>query len=178
MAFVFIFIWLPDVQHLVLSFFLSFFLFFFFVNFYQEQDTFQQTIKVVKIINMSQPSVFISSFSSLTFDRCLEKEAFQSPDVFWNIKRPTEQVLGHSDKRLISAFRIWRFKKTVPDLFCYHFISHSISIVEEESAIKNKVKGIPIVAQWIKNPTSIHEDTRSLALLSRLKDPVSPQTTA
>lgn len=53
----------------------------FFVSLYQEQDTFQQTIKVVKI-NMSQPSVFISSFSSLTFDRCLEKEIFQSPDVF------------------------------------------------------------------------------------------------
>lgn len=72
-AYVFIFIWPPDVQHLVFSFF---------VSLYQEQNTFQQTIKVVKIINMSQPSVFISSFSSLTFDRCLEKEIFQSPDIF------------------------------------------------------------------------------------------------
>ena len=53
----------------------------FFVSLHQEQDSFQQTIKVVKIINMSQPSVFISSFYSLTFDRCLEKEIFQSLDI-------------------------------------------------------------------------------------------------
>lgn len=53
----------------------------FFVSLHHKQDTFQQTIQVIKIINMSQPSVFISSFSSLTFDRCLEKEVFQSLDI-------------------------------------------------------------------------------------------------
>lgn len=53
----------------------------FFVSLHHKQDTFQQTIQVIKIINISQPSVFISSFSSLTFDRCLEKEVFQSLDI-------------------------------------------------------------------------------------------------
>ena len=39
----------------------------FFVSLHHEQDTLQQAIQVIKIINMSQPSVFISSFSSWCF---------------------------------------------------------------------------------------------------------------
>ena len=37
------------------------------------------------------------------------------------------------------------------------------------------LQAVPIVAQWVKNPTSIHEDAGSLALLSGLKDPALPR---
>ena len=38
---------------------------------------------------------------------------------------------------------------------------------------KNPAPGVPVAAQRVKNPTSIHEDMGStLALLSELKDPV------
>ena len=34
------------------------------------------------------------------------------------------------------------------------------------------MKGIPIVAQWVKNPTSIHKDTGSIPGLTQwIKDP-------
>ena len=29
----------------------------------------------------------------------------------------------------------------------------------QRDAIKTSLLGVPIVAQWVKNPTSIHEDT-------------------
>ena len=39
--------------------------------------------------------------------------------------------------------------------------------------------GVPIVAQWVKNPTGIYEDASSIPnLIWWVKDPVLPQTLA
>ena len=44
---------------------------------------------------------------------------------------------------------------------------------------KKQKQGVPIVAQHVKNPTSIHENVvQSLALLSGLKDPALLQAVA
>ena len=41
--------------------------------------------------------------------------------------------------------------------------------------IKCSVRGVPVVAQWVKNPTNTHEDTGSIPSLAQwVKDPVLP----
>ena len=41
---------------------------------------------------------------------------------------------------------------------------------------KKKVKGVPMVAQMVRNPTSTHEDVGSIpGLAQEVKDPVLPR---
>ena len=41
--------------------------------------------------------------------------------------------------------------------------------------IKRKGLGVPIVARWVKNPTSVHEDSGSIPGLTQwVEDPVLP----
>jgi len=52
-------------------------------------------------------------------------------------------------------------------------LKKSCSEIRDVWSSYEKELGVPIVAQWVKNPTSIHEDVVSiLASLSELKDPV------
>ena len=52
-------------------------------------------------------------------------------------------------------------------------LKKSCSEIRDVWSSYEKELGVPIVAQWVKNPTSIHEDVASiLASLSELKDPV------
>ena len=45
--------------------------------------------------------------------------------------------------------------------------------------VKNLISGVPVVAQRVKNPTSIHEDAGlSPGLTQEVKDPALPQAAA
>ena len=56
------------------------------------------------------------------------------------------------------------------------FDTEATSIFIEDTVVKDEInQGVPVVAQWVKNPTSIHENVGSTPGLAQwFKDPVLP----
>ena len=64
----------------------------------------------------------------------------------------------------VKDFKIWKLLRMI-QAGQYNTINPS----------KQKIFEVPVVAQWVKNPTSIHEDTGSIPGLAQwVKDPALP----
>ena len=63
-----------------------------------------------------------------------------------------------------------------PNLYLSQVASPWCGFPGLERPFVSSIRGVPVVAQWVKNPTSIHEDVGSIRSLAQgVKDPALPQ---